>query len=92
MTRRDDSALITIADNGPGVPDDQKEEVFGKGQRGTESPRTGIGLYLVHTLITQFGGEIWIEDRENSKTLQAIDRDDDVSGSVFCIELDIYQS
>lgn len=92
MTRRDDTALITIADNGPGVPDDQKEEVFGKGQRGAESSGTGIGLYLVNTLITQFGGEIWIEDRADSETLRAIDRDDDVSGSVFCIELDIYQS
>jgi signal transduction histidine kinase len=92
MTRRDDTALITIADNGPGVPDEQKEEIFGKGQRGTDSTGTGIGLYLVHALVTQFGGDVWVEDRKTSETRRSLGEDDDVAGSVFCIELDIYQT
>ena len=67
---------IEIADNGPGVPDDRKEEVFGKGNKGLESPGTGLGLYLVNTLVEQYDGRIWIEDN-------------DPNGSVFVLELPV---
>jgi PAS domain S-box-containing protein len=56
--------VVRVADNGPGVRDDQKESVFGKDEKGLDSPGTGIGLYLVQTLVGQFGGEVWIEDNE----------------------------
>ncbi|WP_235271425.1 HAMP domain-containing sensor histidine kinase [Halorubrum saccharovorum] len=66
---RDDGVDVRIADNGPGIPDDKKEFVFGKGERGLGSPGTGIGLYLVQTLVTQYGGEIRIEDNEPTGTV-----------------------
>jgi signal transduction histidine kinase len=69
-----ESVRVRIADNGPGIPDDRKEAVFGKGEKGLDSPGTGIGLYLVHTLTEQFGGEVWVEDNEPE-------------GSVFVVEL-----
>ncbi len=65
---------IHITDNGPGVPDDQKKQIFGKGEKGIDSPGTGIGLYLVETLVNQFGGDVWVEDN-------------DPNGAVFIIEL-----
>lgn len=71
---QDDTATIRIADNGPGIPDDQKEIIFGKGERGLESAGTGIGLYLVETLVTSYDGEVWVEDRDSE-------------GSVFAVEL-----
>jgi len=37
---------VRIADNGPGIPESRKEEIFGKGEKGLESEGTGIGLYL----------------------------------------------
>lgn len=43
-TMADDTVRVRIADNGPGVPDDRKDKVFGKGNRGLESQGTGIGL------------------------------------------------
>ncbi|TQQ80020.1 response regulator [Halonotius terrestris] len=74
-TERSETTLtLRIADNGPGVPDGQKEEIFGKGSKGPESPGTGIGLYLAHKLVDQYHGEIWIEDNEPT-------------GAVFVVEL-----
>lgn len=63
-TNRSDSVHIQIADNGPGVPDTQKDEIFGKGEKGLESQGTGIGLYLVQTLVDVYGGDVWVEDNE----------------------------
>lgn len=65
---------IEVADNGPGVPEGQKWSIFGKGEKGLESTSTGIGLYLVETLVSQFGGDVWVEDNEPR-------------GAVFIIEL-----
>lgn len=60
----EETVCVTVADNGPGVPDDQKTEVFGRGEKGLESPGTGVGLYLVDTLMDRFGGAVTIEDNE----------------------------
>jgi signal transduction histidine kinase len=68
-----------IADNGPGIPDNQKEHIFGKGEKGLDSPGSGIGLYLVHLLTDKFRGEVWVEDN-------------DPNGSIFVVELPTYTS
>lgn len=60
----DDGVELRVADNGPGVPDDRADEIFGKGERGLESDGTGIGLYLVNMLVERYGGEVWVEDNE----------------------------
>jgi len=65
---------VRIADDGPGIADEQKSVVFGKGAKGLESPGTGTGLYLVDTIVSNFGGTVRIEDNEPR-------------GSVFVIEL-----
>jgi len=62
--REEGAVTVTVADNGPGIPDEQKETVFGKGQRGLGSQGTGIGLYLVWTLLEQYDGTVTIEDNE----------------------------
>jgi signal transduction histidine kinase len=71
-----ETVRVTIADDGPGVPDEQKDEIFGRGERGLESEGTGIGLYLVDTLVSKFDGDVWVEDRQNGG-----------SGAVFIVEL-----
>jgi PAS domain S-box-containing protein len=63
-TVADSTVVVTVADDGPGVADDHKEEIFGKGEMGPESPGTGIGLYLVTTLVDQYHGRVWVEDNE----------------------------
>ena len=69
--------VLRIADNGPGVPDSEKEAVFEKGRKGAESPGSGIGLYLVSKLVDQYNGEIWVEDNEPT-------------GAVFAVKLQRY--
>ncbi len=66
---REDDVIVRIADNGPGIPDARKESVFGKGEMGLDSPGTGIGLYLVRTLVDQYGGEVWVEDNAPTGTV-----------------------
>ncbi|MFD1635153.1 PAS domain-containing sensor histidine kinase [Haloplanus ruber] len=65
----DDAVTVRVADDGPGIPDDRKERVFGKGEKGIESEGTGLGLYLVYTLVDQYGGEVWIEDNDPCGTV-----------------------
>jgi len=65
VERDDDRVQIRIADNGPGVRDEIKEEIFGKGEKGLESAGTGIGLYLVRTLVDDYGGDVWVEDSDS---------------------------
>ena len=65
---------VRVADNGPGIPDDQKEDIFGKGEKGLESEGTGLGLYLVETLVDAYGGDVYVEDN-------------DPEGAVFVVEL-----
>jgi PAS domain S-box-containing protein len=59
-----EEVVVRIADNGPGIPDAQKADIFGKGEHGMDSSGTGLGLYLVHTFVDQFDGEVWVTDNE----------------------------
>lgn len=60
----DGTIEISIADNGPGIPETQQDEIFAKGERGLESTGTGIGLYLADTLVDGYGGTIEVTDNE----------------------------
>jgi len=73
---REGSAFVRIADNGPGVPDEQKTRIFEKEQKGIESAGTGMGLYLVQMLVEGYGGDVRVED--NPPT-----------GSVFTVRLPV---
>ena len=53
---------VRIADNGPGIPDEMKSKVFKEGFRGEKTGRTGLGLYLVKTLMERYGGSVHVED------------------------------
>ncbi|THE62784.1 PAS domain S-box protein [Salinadaptatus halalkaliphilus] len=64
VSEHDEQVVVTVADNGPGIPDSQKTEIFGKGEKAIDSPGTGLGLYLVRTLVQQYGGDVWVEDND----------------------------
>ncbi|MBS1263436.1 MAG: Methanogenesis regulatory histidine kinase FilI [Methanonatronarchaeales archaeon] len=61
---REDTVVVSVADNGPGVPDDEKDQIFGKDEKGLESPGIGVGLYLAHTTTERYGGDVRVRDNE----------------------------
>lgn len=70
----DDAIVVRIADNGPGISDSRKTELFGYGEKGSESTGSGMGTYLIDTLVTEYGGDVWVEDG-------------DPEGAVFAVSL-----
>lgn len=64
MIETDERVVVRVADNGPGIPPARRERVFGKGERGFGSGGTGMGLYLVRTLVDLYEGTAWIEDAD----------------------------
>jgi signal transduction histidine kinase len=55
---------VSIEDNGIGIPDEKKDVIFQRFKRGqTVAKGTGLGLYIVKTLVEGFGGYVTVEDR-----------------------------
>jgi two-component system phosphate regulon sensor histidine kinase PhoR len=63
------TVFIRVADNGRGIPHSLRHLIFGRFVRlgselEREKPGTGLGLYIVRTMIGRLGGKIRIRDRE----------------------------
>jgi K+-sensing histidine kinase KdpD len=68
---------IEIADHGSGIPNDEKQRVFGKfyrmGNEETRSTRgTGLGLYITWNVVRLHKGEITIRDNRPCGSIFAI--------------------
>jgi signal transduction histidine kinase len=60
--------VVRVADNGPGIPLAQRANVFRRFTRlGSElersTPGTGLGLFLVRSLVKQLRGKVTVKDR-----------------------------
>lgn len=56
--------LVTVADNGPGIPAEELNRVFNPFRRlpsHRSLPGSGLGLYFTRHLIEQQGGRVWAE-------------------------------
>lgn len=59
------TTTVRVTDDGPGVPEDQREAVFQVMRRlhsNAEVPGAGLGLSLCREVVERHGGRIWIED------------------------------
>ena len=55
---------IHVEDRGPGVPLDQRQTVFERGERaGATAPGSGLGLYTARRLATEMGGTLQVDSR-----------------------------
>jgi two-component system nitrogen regulation sensor histidine kinase NtrY len=60
-------ARIIVADSGPGISSEDREKLF-LPYFSTKVAGMGLGLPIVHEIVTEHGGTIWIEDNEPSGT------------------------
>jgi two-component system OmpR family sensor kinase len=61
------SWVVSIADYGPGIPDERKSAIFLGAQKfmpAAPARGMGLGLSIVKSLLDLYGGEVWVEDRE----------------------------
>lgn len=64
---------VAVADHGIGIPEDQQEAIFSKFFRARnalkmETDGSGLGLFIVKSIIEKHGGRIWFESEENKGT------------------------
>jgi two-component system phosphate regulon sensor histidine kinase PhoR len=77
LTEDNGSAIVTVTDDGPGIPRREHERVFERFERlahATSQAGTGLGLYIAHQLTRAMGGDLTLES-------------DDGQGCAFSISL-----
>lgn len=82
------TVLLSVEDEGPGIPPELRERVFDKffralrdGDSGTQQPSgSGMGLAIAKGIVEAHGGRIWIEDgagRRGSRVVVSLPVGDD---------------
>lgn len=74
VEERETTVVIRIADNGPGVPEQETDVIFGREEIDQLHHGSGISLFFADSVIESYNGDIWVERN-------------DPAGSVFTIEL-----
>ncbi|PHV12921.1 sensor histidine kinase [Chitinimonas sp. BJB300] len=74
VQRGADSALISVTDNGPGIPFPQREQVFQRFFRGDNVPAegAGLGLSIVREIAEQHGGRVEISESDQGGGCNAL--------------------
>jgi signal transduction histidine kinase len=64
LSERDGEVVLTVSDEGPGVPAREREQIWSPFTRGVAARAkggSGIGLTIVHEVVAQHGGRCWVE-------------------------------
>lgn len=66
VAERDGHALLSVADDGPGIPEAEHERIFerfyrAEGEATRGSPGSGLGLPIARALVELHGGRVWVE-------------------------------
>jgi len=72
--RRDDTVIVSVSDNGPGIDPDELSHVFERFYRARHgrqhhSGGTGLGLAICKAFIEAHGGTIWAESSMHGTTI-----------------------
>jgi PAS domain S-box-containing protein len=78
---------IGVIDNGVGIPKEEQAKIFSKmfradNARQIDQQGTGLGLYIVKSIVNQSGGKIWFESPYPAQNK-------DRSGTAFFVEIPI---
>lgn len=65
---------VYIGDNGPGVPEPRRDQVFGREEDDQVHHGQGLSLFFVDQMVEKYNGAVWVEDNEPR-------------GAVFVVEL-----
>lgn len=70
LARRDGFALLSVRDEGIGIPRAEQGQLFARFYRAPNavssgSAGLGLGLFITHELVVRNGGRIWVESEEN---------------------------
>lgn len=76
--RSTDKCTVSVRDNGPGIPEAERELVFERFYRSTlhrkdRTPSTGLGLPIARKIAEMHGGRLWVEGAQGG-------------GSIFILE------
>lgn len=69
VTQNKDMVQISVEDNGIGIPDENRHQIFNKFYRANNAIQaggegSGLGLYVAKSYIEAWGGKIWFESEE----------------------------
>ena len=79
LSRRESMAIISISDNGTGIPEELREKLFSPSGFTTKSSGMGLGLAIVKKIVENFAGKIWFETTIGK-------------GTTFFIEIPVYEA
>lgn len=69
--REGDTWQVKVADNGIGIPADDRDRLFRRFERGTNTggiSGTGLGLHIIREIVMGHGGSVWVESTEGEGT------------------------
>lgn len=83
LIRSGRDAILTVSDNGPGIPKEDQAHIFDRfyrvdKARSRDTGGTGLGLSIVHQMVLMHGGTVSVDSEEGN-------------GSTFTVELPIHQ-
>ncbi len=59
--RLDGWLAVEVLDSGPGVPNEERDNIFALVDRGQSGQRGGLGLAVARSFVEVHGGQIWVE-------------------------------